>query len=145
MTGTLTSSIFRALGTTATVVVDGDEEALAAAVDAVQAELAAVDLACSRFRSDSELCRVNAAHGRPTPASPLLLDAVTVALRAARLTGGLVDPTIGRSLRLLGYDQDIRAVQARPATGPVVTLVTTAAPECPTTSVRTRPITTDRS
>jgi FAD:protein FMN transferase len=134
VTGTLTAGSFAALGTTATVVVDGDDSALAAALDAVQAELGAIDVACSRFRSDSELTRLNAAGGQPVTASPVLLDAVAVALRAARLTGGLVDPTIGRSLRRLGYDRDFRAVQeaqhdvTEPPVGPVVTLLTGPAP-----------------
>ncbi len=134
MTGTLTAGSFAALGTTATVVVDGDDNALAAALDAVQAELAAFDVACSRFRPDSELSRLNAARGQPVLASPLLLDAVAVALRAARLTGGLVDPTIGSSLRRLGYDRDFRAVQEAQSdltelpAGPIVTLLSGPAP-----------------
>jgi thiamine biosynthesis lipoprotein len=132
VTLTLSTATFPALGSTATVVVGGDDGALAAAVDTVRAELAAVDLACSRFRVDSELSRLNNSRGRPTPASPLLLDAVTVALRAARLTGGLVDPTVGTALRHLGYDRDIRAVQAaqdQPSPGvPLVTLVTGPVP-----------------
>ena len=133
MTLTLSAASFPALGSTATVVVAGDDRALAAAVDIVRAELTAMDLACSRFRVDSELTRLNDSRGRPTPASPLLLDAVTVALRAARLTGGLVDPTVGTALRRLGYDRDIRAVQAAqdhpgPGEKTVVTLVTGPVP-----------------
>jgi thiamine biosynthesis lipoprotein len=120
---------FDALGTTTTVVVDGGDDAADAAVAAVQAELAAVDLACSRFRPDSELSRLNAAGGDPVPAGPRLLEAVAVALRAARLTGGLVDPTIGRALRALGYDRDFHAmpVLGGRASG-VVTLLSGPAP-----------------
>jgi thiamine biosynthesis lipoprotein len=40
----------------------------------------------------------------------LFLEAVSVALRAARLTNGLVDPTVGRAMRELGYDRDFRLV-----------------------------------
>ncbi|HUJ35168.1 MAG TPA: FAD:protein FMN transferase, partial [Solirubrobacteraceae bacterium] len=64
------------------------------------------DLACSRFRDDSELSAVNAAAGEPVEVGPVLLDAVSAALRAARLTGGDVDPTIGQALISLGYDRD---------------------------------------
>lgn len=94
-----------ALGTSASVVVT-DPGALAGARAAVEAELAAIDLACSRFRADSELSRLNAAAGRPVRVGALLLEAVEIALRAAALTGGIVDPTIGRALILAGYDRD---------------------------------------
>ena len=94
-----------ALGTTASVAV-AERPALASARAAVEAELAAIDLACSRFRPDSDLSRVNAGAGRPVRVGELLLDAIEVALRAAALTGGIVDPTIGRALILAGYDRD---------------------------------------
>ena len=96
---------FPALGSTAVVVVT-DRRALASVTEAVRAEIAAVDLACSRFRPDSELVALNASPGRAVRVSPTLRDAVAVALRAARVTDGLVDPTIGRALRVLGYDRD---------------------------------------
>lgn len=116
---------FPALGTTAVVVVDGSRQARGRALDAVRAELVAIDEACSRFRPDSELARVNAAAGRPVVVSGLFLDAVSVALRAARLTGGLVDPTLGRTMRELGYDRDFRMLATvpdavNPAPRPVV-------------------------
>jgi thiamine biosynthesis lipoprotein len=111
MTATLVPITFPALGTTASVIVDGDPGATRRALPAAQAELAAIDAACSRFRPDSELCRVNAAGGASVPASDLFLEAVHVALRAARLTDGLVDPTMGRALRELGYDRDFEAVR----------------------------------
>lgn len=103
---------FPALGTTATVVAAGTEQQGFRATNAVRVELGAIDLACSRFRPDSELSRLNAARGRPVPVSPLLLEAVEVALRAARLTAGLVDPTVGGTLRKLGYDRDFASLRA---------------------------------
>jgi thiamine biosynthesis lipoprotein len=42
--------------------------------------------------------------------SDLLFDAVTAALRAARLTDGDVDPTVGEALVALGYDRDFSEV-----------------------------------
>ena len=68
--------------------------------------LADVDRACSRFRFDSELTAVNVRAGRPVPVSPLLQDAVEVAIRAAELTGGRVDPCLGEPLERAGYDRD---------------------------------------
>jgi thiamine biosynthesis lipoprotein len=100
---------WQALGTTASVVV-AEPRALAPARAVLEAEVAAIDAACSRFRSDSELSRLNAAAGRWVEASPLFLDAVAVALRAAALTAGAVDPTVGGPLILAGYDRDFAAL-----------------------------------
>jgi thiamine biosynthesis lipoprotein len=100
---------WRALGTSASVVVV-DPAGLEQARQAVERELAAIDATCSRFRDDSELVRMNAAAGQRIAASPLLFEAIEIALRAARDTGGAVDPTIGVALERAGYDRDIAAV-----------------------------------
>lgn len=105
---------FRALGTTAAVAVV-EPSAEADAVSLVARELDAVDRACSRFRDDSDLMRVVRARGRATIVSPLLIAVVEAAIAAARATGGLVDPTVGRTLRLAGYDATFRVVAARDA------------------------------
>ena len=109
------SDTFSVFGTTATLLVSepGQVEAARSIADA---ELAAVDLACSRFRPDSELSRLNAAGGAATTVSELFADLVEAALRAARLTDGDVDPTCGQALADAGYDRDfaeLRAAQAR--------------------------------
>jgi thiamine biosynthesis lipoprotein len=70
------------------------------------AELRAIDRACSRFRADSELTAVNHAGGAEFAISPLLAEALAVALRAAEASDGDVDPTCGQSLISLGYDRD---------------------------------------
>ena len=72
--------------------------------------MAQFDRACSRFREDSELTAVNTGRGRPVTVSPLLLEALEAALRAATLTEGDVDPTVGQALVDLGYDRDFRDV-----------------------------------
>jgi thiamine biosynthesis lipoprotein len=107
------SARWAALGTQAGLVVS-DPLSLGAARRAVEAELDAIDLACSRFRADSELSRLNARGGRPVRVGPLLLEAVGVALRAAALTDGIVDPTIGRALILAGYDRDFALIADAP-------------------------------
>lgn len=100
-----------------------DPTALPEARSVVRDELAAMDVAASRFRHDSELSRVTAATGRPHLVSPGFAAAVATALTAARQTGGLVDPTLGRHLVALGYDRDIADVRrgatvtAAPRTG----------------------------
>ena len=89
----------------------------------VERVIAAVDSSCSRFRPDSELLALNAHFaGESTRrsgfvASPMLFDAVAHAVRAAELTNGVVDPTLGRALRSLGYDQDFLSV---PPDGPPI-------------------------
>lgn len=99
-------------GTVARIVVT-DPAALAAASAIVQAELDAVDRACSRFRPDSELTAVGRAGGVPVTVSPLLADLVAAALDAARQSDGAVDPTIGAALCGLGYDRDFAAITGR--------------------------------
>ena len=102
----------RALGTTA-VLVTMDPSALPAARAQLVCGLRAFDLACSRFREDSELGVLNRSQGRPVPVGTLLWDALRVALSAAEQTGGLVDPTVGRALRLAGYDRTFMLVSRR--------------------------------
>lgn len=95
---------WRALGTgVRLVVLDGD---LSAARGAVEQVLAEADRAYSRFRLDSELSSVNAQSGRAVTVTPVLARAIEGALEAARRTGGAVDPTVGRAMRLIGYDRD---------------------------------------
>lgn len=102
-----------ALGTTASVAVT-EGAALQSARQAIIDELAELDAACSRFRNDSELSRLNRAGGCPFPAGPLLMEAIEVALRAARLSDGIVDPTIGEALILAGYDRDFAELSDEP-------------------------------
>ncbi len=100
---------WRALGVQVDVLVT-EPTALPAARTVVERELAALDRACSRFRPDSEVRALQAAGGRPVPVSPLLAEAVRVALEAAEKTGGDVDPTLGTTLCALGYDRDFASL-----------------------------------
>jgi thiamine biosynthesis lipoprotein len=99
----------RALGTNVRVVVTRKQR-LAVAKAAVDSVLRDIDVTCSRFRDDSELVRLNAAAGRETRVSPLLALAISHGLRAAEVTGGAVDPTVGTAMRLAGYDVDFGSV-----------------------------------
>jgi thiamine biosynthesis lipoprotein len=90
-----------------------DGELLDGARELAETMLAEFDLAASRFRADSDLSRANAAAGDWVAVSPLLVQAVRVALEVAEDTGGLVDPTLGLSLAALGYDDDLDRVQDR--------------------------------
>jgi thiamine biosynthesis lipoprotein len=105
------SASFEALGTTAVVVVT-DRGRLARAQHLLREEIEGLDLACSRFRADSEISALNSSRGAPTVVSELFLEALDVALRAADLTGGIVTPTVGRAMRAIGYDRDYRQIDA---------------------------------
>ena len=113
----------RALGTTATAVVV-DPDSLLAARAVLLHDLRALDLACSRFRDDSELQLANANAGRPTPVGELLWMALAAALEVARITGGLVDPTVGAAMRGNGYDRTFSLVARRG--GSLVPMITPA-------------------
>jgi FAD:protein FMN transferase len=104
-----TSVSFGALGSTAVVAVT-DPEALAAATVTVEGVIARFDEACSRFREDSELTALNASAGAPVRVGPLLLEAIEASLRAASITDGDVDPTVGEALIALGYDRDFDSI-----------------------------------
>jgi thiamine biosynthesis lipoprotein ApbE len=85
-------------------------------------DLTELDLACSRFRPDSEVVAIGQAAADAkgqysTTVSPLLAEAIAVSLRAASLTDGDVDPTVGAAISALGYDRDFVQV---PATGPAL-------------------------
>jgi FAD:protein FMN transferase len=119
--GTTAFDAWSALGMLVQLVVT-DPKQLAPARELLEADLLALDLACSRFRSDSELVAVaNVAAGASgdvtVSVSPLLAEAVAVAIRAAQLTDGDVDPTVGALLSALGYDRDFAELAAPEETG----------------------------
>jgi FAD:protein FMN transferase len=102
----LSTASFKAMGVMNTVVV-GDTRALAAALSVAQAEIQAIDATCSRFSPDTELSWLNAqAGGDDMVVSPLLEAALVAAFQAAEMTGGLVDPTVGRAVEEAGYTVD---------------------------------------
>lgn len=86
-------------------------DALDDAVAIVDAELARIEQACSRFRPDSELMRLARTDDGSAQLTPVLAELVGAALEAARASGGAVDPTLGSVLAGLGYDRDITLVR----------------------------------
>jgi len=87
-----------------------DPDSLPVARREVDAELAAIDAAASRFRPDSEINALAESAGRPTQVSEVLAELLDAALSAASLTAGDVDPTIGAAMIALGYDRDFAAL-----------------------------------
>jgi thiamine biosynthesis lipoprotein len=107
------------MGTENTVVVD-DAHALPEAMAIAESEIGEIDRVCSRFREDSELSRLNERGGTgDIELSPLLEEAIVAALWTAEMTGGLVDPTVGRCVEELGYTMTFRDL---PPDGPPVKL-----------------------
>jgi thiamine biosynthesis lipoprotein len=109
----LTVRSFRALGTTAIVVVRDPSHA-DEAQHILRTEIEAIDLACSRFRPDSELAHLHANAGRTLKVSSLLFVSLDVAYSVAERTQGAVDPTVGNAIEALGYDRDFEQIEARP-------------------------------
>lgn len=110
---------FPAMGTTVSVVTEAT--AVEQAGDEVRRLFAEWERRLSRFRPDSELSRLNADAGRPVVVSHLLFEVLEAALRAARATAGLYDPTLLRALERLGYDRSFEqvGVDVPAAPGPV--------------------------
>ena len=114
----------RALGGSVRLIVTRPAR-LAAAKAAVDSCLREIDQAASRFREDSELSRLNATPETEVRVSPLLGRAIAEALRGARITDGAVDPTVGRAVRLSGYDTDFAMI---PSDGAPLRLVAESVP-----------------
>ncbi|HEY5286514.1 MAG TPA: FAD:protein FMN transferase [Solirubrobacteraceae bacterium] len=119
---------WQALGTNVELLI-GDGRVLAQAQAILEGQLDELDRACSRFRDDSELMQLNAGAGRTIRVGSLLIEAVELALRAAELTDGDVDPTVGAALVLSGYDRDLRSLDCvSPATEHTSTATARPAP-----------------
>lgn len=112
-----TETRFAAIGTTNHILVT-DPVVLIEATAIAKDHLAQLDAAVSRFRDDSEVSALarRAAFGPAWCfASATFADYLRDALHAARITDGLVDPTIGAAVVASGYDADLDVVRARPA------------------------------
>jgi FAD:protein FMN transferase len=77
-----------------------------APLDDVRALFDARDRRFSRFHDSSELNRVNASPCGLAPVSEEFASMLSLALDAARATGGLVTPAAGGALIAAGYDRD---------------------------------------
>ena len=100
MTVAMTDLTFDCMGTTVRLLTDEADEC--------RAFLEHFDATLSRFRPDSELCRLNADPREEVPVSGLLHAAISAGLLAAELTNGLVDPTLVAQLEAIGYDRTRR-------------------------------------
>jgi thiamine biosynthesis lipoprotein len=118
--GMTAASRFRSIGTTCQILAT-DPAALPPALVIAREQLEDLDRAASRFRADSEVCRLAELARTATviaPVSAVLADYLGAALDMARLTDGLVDPTVGSAVVAAGYDADLDEIRARTAYAP---------------------------
>ena len=108
---------FRAVGTDCAIAVTcgaGDTQRAQRALAAGRREIERCEQALSRFRTDSDLCRLNRGHGRWVAVDGRLAEALRAALRVRDATGGRYDPTILRVLEAAGYDRSFEELSRRP-------------------------------
>jgi thiamine biosynthesis lipoprotein len=104
-------SCFGALGV---LYAGGADPAAERALTAAQFRLLACHRRLSRFRPDSELCRLNADPRERVPASSLMRRFVRGAIAAAELSGGLVDATLVDEIERAGYADSYEPARALP-------------------------------
>lgn len=116
MTSQMQRRSFRAMGTVCEVAATArppDVFLARRALEAAQDEVTACELALSRFDAGSDLSRLNSAAGEWVAVDPILLDALSAALRGRTDTGGLFDPTILPVLEAAGYDRSFELLTDR--------------------------------
>ncbi|MFP5256496.1 MAG: FAD:protein FMN transferase [Acidimicrobiia bacterium] len=103
------------MGTTVTVCLAGRgaEEGLVIA----QQRLAELEARWSRFRPDSDISRLNRAHGRAVPVHPETLELLDTARTWWQVTAGRFDPTVADALAAAGYDRDLATGHGPVGTG----------------------------
>ncbi len=112
------------MGSDAHVLVVGGPEGLAIYA---RRRLDELEQSWSRFRPDSELCRLNALAGKPVVVSPPTFELIALAIDAWHATGGAFDPTVLPALVAAGYDRDFAGVAPD---GPSRELPTAPPPGC---------------
>ncbi len=103
------SDSFPCFGTTCAAYVIGDtpQRTNVEAVELARTVLLEWHRGFSRFEPDSELSRLNADPRETVPVSSTMARFVAAACDAARLTGGLVDPTLASEIEAAGYAGDL--------------------------------------
>jgi thiamine biosynthesis lipoprotein len=95
----------------------GQESAAEMAAQACIDYLHEVDARLSRFRPESDLCRLNAAAGGWFAASAMLYAAIEAAIHAAHASRGFFDPALLPQIEALGYDRDFDGIAYQEADG----------------------------
>ncbi|MCZ9880368.1 FAD:protein FMN transferase [Arthrobacter sp. B2a2-09] len=119
------------LWSTEACVVVTEPSMLDPAVDLSKDVCLEVEMACSRFRDDSELMLLRGQLGDGREISDVLAAIVRGALAAAEMTDGDVDPTLGNVLLGLGYDRDFSLLGVPRSLGPESRGAVAVAPVAP--------------
>jgi FAD:protein FMN transferase len=103
---------FHAMGSRMLALLDGTSGEAQEMLDCLPAWFEEWEQVLSRFRSSSELERLNHSDGRPVAVSQTLWEVLQAARSAERFTGGLVSPTVLDALVYAGYDRSFESMQA---------------------------------
>lgn len=76
-----------------------------AAIDRAFEAFRKVEHACSRFSQDSELMEACRQIKTPVQISPFLFEPLKFALEVAKWTDGIFDPTVGKAMEDMGFNQ----------------------------------------
>jgi FAD:protein FMN transferase len=98
----------------------------------------------SRFDPDSELSQLNRDPRETVPVSAVMARFVAAALDAAKMTGGLVDPTLVGELETAGYRDSLSAVPISPPAVTGSSSVTGGSPAGPSSAATWTRIEVDR-
>lgn len=114
----MTARLSWPLWSTTAELVAVDPAELEPAREVAEITLAEVEVACSRYREDSELRALEGRDRIEHPVSAMLARLLADALSAARASDGLVDPTLGDRLEDVGFTgaPGVRVALARRAT-----------------------------
>lgn len=119
----LTQESFVALGTSCSIAVTasrGNAEQAHRALAAGRAELETCESVLSRFRSGSEICRLNRHAGAWVRVDERLLHALVSSVRLRKETGGRFDPTVLPALVAAGYDASFEQLRPHPPSVPLL-------------------------
>jgi FAD:protein FMN transferase len=87
------------------VITRDSKEAAEAAIDRAFGAFQKVEHACSRFSPDSELMQACREVQIPVQISPFLFEPLKFALEIANWTNGLFDPSVGKSMENMGFNE----------------------------------------
>lgn len=100
----ITQTEFPAMGNTVNLTVIGDPRL----ADIARRRIDQLESRWSRFRSASDISRLNHAEGRPTPVHPDTVRLVATMAMAQQKTLGAFDPTLAPALIASGYSRSMR-------------------------------------
>jgi FAD:protein FMN transferase len=96
---------FRAMGCQMLALLEQESEDVPSILSKVPEWFEEWEQALSRFRSDSELSRLNRTVDQPVAVSQILWDVFQASLVADQETKGLVTPTVLEAMEIAGYDR----------------------------------------